>query len=143
MTSDPRQPRLDARVAFVDGPQIHRKREEVIDLRNGPGILRQIDRLHVAAAGVAGFDANVRVHVAAKLRQLVWILFETRRTMNSVDVPLQGAESAAQHAQSAVGIAGGFSGADHRRAAAERAMPALVYAVRRDLTCSQHFSVRL
>src|SRR5262249_15997233 len=99
---DPRQTGLDACVTLLDSPKIHRKRREIIDLGDRPSVLGEIERLHIAVAGVAGLDSDGRVFLVLEGRELVRISFEAGRTENATEEPFATAQGARQHSLGAL-----------------------------------------
>src|SRR5260370_41567666 len=82
------QPRLDACPALLTGPHVHRQRQEIIDFGDGAGVEREVDRLDVVVAGVAGFDAPPRGGFAPAQRRPGWIPPPAPRASKPASPPL-------------------------------------------------------
>src|SRR5438876_413766 len=117
----PRQPRLDAREAFPRRPQVHGQGDEVVDLGNGAAVHRQVDRLDVMPARVAGLDPHRWMGVAREGRQPGRVRLRADRTADPVEGPLSSTEATTQQAASAFAIAVGAPGRDPRCASTEGA----------------------
>src|SRR5436309_157290 len=83
-----------------------------------PRVLRQVDRLDVAAARLARLDAHGCMRVALVDRQLARLLLAAGGAAGAVELPLQAAQRAVQHAHGRLGGVRNLAPrADHRRAA--------------------------
>ena len=91
--------------ALLGRPEIERERDEVVHLRDRPRVLREVDRLDVAAAGLARLDADGRRACRSGTTGACWVLLEAGGAEDPLESPLAAAERAAEHPAGALHLA--------------------------------------
>src|SRR4051812_49213628 len=100
--SNPQQIRAHFRVLMLRRPQAQGDGGELVDHGDGAAVLRHVDRLDVVMAGVARFDADVRVLLGDVDGELFDVLLAAGGAYDAPEVPLRGTERADQRALAAV-----------------------------------------
>ena len=95
----PAQPGSRRVQPFLDRPEVHRERDEVVHLGNGARVEREVERLHVAPARLAGLDPNGRMRFRPEVRELRGILLVAGRAADARERPLGPAERAGERAR--------------------------------------------
>ena len=128
---------LQARVSLLLGPEIERQSCQIINLRHGVTIFREIDALHVALAAVAGLDPRVLKLLGRINRQLVLVLLATVGTKHAPKLPFRTAKKTDQRTFCAIAVL-----TKHRqlwRIATSRTLPQVIRGL--DLLLSQETSL--
>ena len=128
-------------VALLLRPEVHPQRHQVVHLRDGPRVRREVDGLEVTAAGLAGLDACRRIGLAPKGRELRRVLLEAARASDPTERPLLATQGASEQAPGAVGVRFRPPGGDPRGTAAERTPPRPVDAIGGDPQSSQDLDI--
>src|SRR5262249_15859661 len=77
--SEPDEIELNLNVFTIAGPQIERRRRDLVGERHGDAKARQIDALHVVAARIARVDPHVIEGVRLKISELPLVFFAAVR----------------------------------------------------------------
>src|SRR5215471_8563788 len=79
-------------VVVLGGPEVKGCGGDFVHQRNGVAVERKVDRLEVAVAGVAGFDANRGCVVGSVARKLLVAGFSADRAKDTAELPFRMAQ---------------------------------------------------
>src|SRR6185312_593191 len=100
--SNPQQIRAHLRVLVLRRPQALGDGRQLVDDGDGAAVFRHVNRLDVVVAGVARFDADVRVLLGDVDGELFDVLFAAGGADDAPEIPLRGTERADQRALAAI-----------------------------------------
>src|SRR5262249_57192957 len=115
------EPGFQPREPLAARPEVHRHRKQVVHLRYDATVHREVERLDVAPARLAGFDAHRGVGLGPERWQPGRAFLPAARATNPAEAPLPAPARAAEPTTRAVCFGFGPSGGDPGKTAARRA----------------------